>query len=174
MSSHYYSPVGGIFVGSLCAIGVFLFSYCGYDRRDKIAGRMACAFAVGVAMFPVRPDENFTETQELIGRFHLFSAAALFLTLAYFCLRLFVLTDKKKMTTEKLRRNKVYRTCGWTILGCIAAIGVVEWLFENPYSPYLASRVKEFSPVFWLEAIAVVAFGMSWLTKGEAILADED
>ena len=28
------------------------------------------------------------------------------------------------------------------------------------------------APVYWLEAIAVVAFGISWLIKGEFILAD--
>jgi hypothetical protein len=28
-------------------------------------------------------------------------------------------------------------------------------------------------PVFWLESIAVVAFGISWLVKGEAIFKDQ-
>jgi hypothetical protein len=31
----------------------------------------------------------------------------------------------------------------------------------------------KFSPLFWLEAVAVFAFGVSWLTKGEVILADK-
>jgi len=30
------------------------------------------------------------------------------------------------------------------------------------------------NPVFWLEAAALVAFGVSWLVKGEALLADKD
>ena len=30
-----------------------------------------------------------------------------------------------------------------------------------------------FHVVFWLEAVAIVAFGISWLTKGEAILKDD-
>jgi hypothetical protein len=30
-----------------------------------------------------------------------------------------------------------------------------------------------FNPVFWLETIAILAFGVSWLTKGEAILKDD-
>jgi hypothetical protein len=31
------------------------------------------------------------------------------------------------------------------------------------------SPVKRLDPVFWLESDAIVAFGMSWFTKGEAI-----
>jgi len=33
--------------------------------------------------------------------------------------------------------------------------------------------LQNFKPVFWLEALSVVSFGVSWLTKGEAILGDE-
>ena len=29
------------------------------------------------------------------------------------------------------------------------------------------------NPVFWLESLAIVAFGVSWFVKGEAILKDE-
>jgi hypothetical protein len=34
--------------------------------------------------------------------------------------------------------------------------------------------VERFEPRFWLESIAIVVFGISWLTKGEAILKDQD
>jgi hypothetical protein len=34
--------------------------------------------------------------------------------------------------------------------------------------------VERFEPRFWLESIAIVAFGISWLTKGEAILKDQE
>ena len=32
--------------------------------------------------------------------------------------------------------------------------------------------VRDTRAVFWLEALAIVAFGVSWLVKGEAILKD--
>jgi hypothetical protein len=35
------------------------------------------------------------------------------------------------------------------------------------------ATIRELDPVFWLESLAVVAFGVSWLTKGEMILKDE-
>lgn len=34
--------------------------------------------------------------------------------------------------------------------------------------------VKRLDPVFRLESLAVVAFGVSWLTKGESILKDHE
>jgi hypothetical protein len=34
--------------------------------------------------------------------------------------------------------------------------------------------VKRLRPVFWLESLAIVAFGVSWLTKGQAILRDRE
>jgi hypothetical protein len=55
ISAYYYTAMGDVLVGSLCAIGVFLLSYQGYERADQIAGRLACVSAVGVALFPVAP-----------------------------------------------------------------------------------------------------------------------
>jgi hypothetical protein len=42
----------GVLAGSLWAIGIFLMSYRGYQKRDEMAGRLACVFALGVALFP--------------------------------------------------------------------------------------------------------------------------
>ncbi|WP_394992285.1 hypothetical protein [Emticicia sp.] len=52
ISDYYHTRMRDIFVGTLCAIALFLFSYKGYDKRDNIAGTLACFFALGVAIFP--------------------------------------------------------------------------------------------------------------------------
>lgn len=165
VSSYYYSSMGDVFVGSLCAIAVFLMSYRGYERRDDFAGNLACIFALGVALFPTTPEAGATARQDMIGALHLFFAAGLLLTLAYFSLALFRLTSANP-TPQKLQRNKVYTACGYTILACVALCAVVKLMPGN-------ALLLKFSPVFWFEAVAVVAFGVSWLTKGEAILADK-
>ncbi|HLR04902.1 MAG TPA: hypothetical protein VK117_03760, partial [Pyrinomonadaceae bacterium] len=104
---------------------------------------------------------------KLFGAIHLTCAALLFLTLAYFSLCLFRKTDPTKPPTpQKRRRNVVYALCGYAILGSILLIATFKAL------PGLAP-FQQLTPVFWLEALAVVSFGVSWLTKGEAILADE-
>ena len=52
--------------------------------------------------------------------------------------------------------------------GCIALIAIYSFLPESITAP-----LKSVNLIFWLETIAVLAFGVSWLTKGEAILKDE-
>src|SRR3954465_1447801 len=52
ISDYYGTPMGDGFGGLLFAIGLFLFSYRGFNWRDELAGKIACAFAVGVALFP--------------------------------------------------------------------------------------------------------------------------
>src|SRR2546423_1519045 len=44
LSSYYYTNMGDVFVGGLCAIGIFLMSCRGYDHRDALAGHLACLF----------------------------------------------------------------------------------------------------------------------------------
>lgn len=165
MSRYYYTVAGDFFVGSLCAIGVFLLSYKGYERTDDLAGDLACVFAVGVALFPTSP-ENPTSLQRWIGVLHYAAAAGMFGTLAFFSLVLFRKTDcVGKMPLRKRQRNVVYTACGFTILGCIALLAALAFAPQD-------APVRAWRPVFWLEAIAVVAFGISWITKGETILKD--
>src|SRR6266849_4469895 len=167
ISCYYYTDMRNVFVGSLCAIGVFLMSTRGYDRRDEIAGILACVFAIGVAFFPTTPYMCATSRDKLIVTMHLSFAALLFLTLAYFSFALFTKTaPDKNPTRQKLQRNTVYRVCGYTILASIFLMFVVAL-------PAVKTVVERLTPVFWLESLAVVAFGVSWLTKGETILKDQ-
>jgi len=166
ISAYYYTSMRDVFVGSLCAIGVFLLSYRGYDRVDDLTGNLACVFAVGLALFPTAPASSASAAQVVVGYVHLALASAYFLTLAYFSLALFTKTDPAKpMTARKKQRNLVYTVCGYTILVSIALV-VVDFAFLKH------SGVQALDPVFWLESAAVLAFGISWLTKGEAILGD--
>jgi len=166
ISAYYYTSMRDVFVGSLCAIGVFLLSYRGYEPVDDRAGNLACLFAVGVALCPTAPSTGVSAAQRLVGALHLTFASAFFLTLAYFCLVLFTKTNPaRQMTERKKERNIVYMVCGYTILACIGLVLVDVAFFRD-------SAVQAMDPVFWLESAAVLAFGVSWLTKGEAILAD--
>jgi hypothetical protein len=167
ISGYYYTVMRNVFVGSLCAIGVFLMSCRGYDWKDEFAANLACVFAIGVALFPTTPYVGATSREEFIGKLHLSFAALLFLTFAYFSLALFTKTAPDKTPTrQKLQRNIVYRVCGYTVLACILLIAVVAL---TPVR-YLVGRL---TPVFWLESAAIVAFGVSWLPKGETILKDQ-
>jgi uncharacterized membrane protein YobD (UPF0266 family) len=173
ISSYYHTGMRNVFVGTLCVIGFFLFSYKGHRKpgdKDNLAGNLGCIFAVGVALFPTTPDVGAASTARLIGYVHFAFAALFFLTLIYFSFFLFTKTHADKTPTRrKLYRNKIYKACGITMFVCIVLIFIYKVLpdsFSFVFAPY--------KPVYWLEALAVFSFGISWLTKGEAIMKDED
>lgn len=166
VSSYYYTGMRDVFVGTLFAIGFFLFSYKGYGRPDNLAGNVGWVSAVGAALFPTAPDE--AESLGFSGIAHFVFAAVFLLTLIYFSLFLFTKTDPDKPPTRrKLQRNMVYKVSGYVMSLCIVLIVVYFLLPDQTAAP-----LERLHPVFWLEAVAVVAFGISWLTKGEAILGD--
>jgi hypothetical protein len=169
ISDYYYTPMGNFLVGSLCAIAMFLMSCRGYDWQDELAGYLACAFALGVAFCPTTPpgNPNPTALQNALGNAHEICAAAMFLVLAFFCLVLFRRTGKNgRPTPRKLLRNRVYAICGWTIVGCMVTM-------VSLHIPAFASLVEHINMLLIFESIALEAFGIAWLTKGEAILKDE-
>jgi len=189
ISAYYHTDMRNFFVGLLCAIALFLFTYTGYDSTDATAGNIGCIFALGVAFFPTSYsgpiNSCITEITEngIISTIHFTSAAGLFLTLAYFSICRFTKTKKEpenclksfcfkksdqRPTGRKLTRNRIYLTCGLIMIGCIILISVYKALGTSSQGQSL-SKLK---PIFWLETIALWAFGVSWLTKGRTIYAD--
>ena len=166
MSGYYYTDVRGILVGSLCAIGVFLFAYRGYDGWDNILTNSAGVFAVGVALFPTAPVNPSPRARD-IGYVHFACAGLLFAVLAVIALWLFTKTGPDtERGTQKKRRDLVYRTCGIVIALCLVLVPIESLVIGAP--------IQRFRPLFWLEAVAVVAFGIAWLVKGQVILKDEN
>jgi drug/metabolite transporter (DMT)-like permease len=159
ISDYYSLRTRDVLVGTLFAVGWFLFTYHGYDRRDDIAGNLACVFALGIALFP-------NSGGPLEQRVHFISATAFFAVLSYFSIVLFTKTAGHP-TAMKRARNVVYRVCGGVMLACIVFIAIYFLFLQQT----AVSRVK---PVFWLESTALWAFGWSWFVKGETLLKDPE
>lgn len=160
ISDYYSGRTGDLFVGALFTIAWFLFAYRGAERQDDIAGDFAWLFALGVALIPHDDPAPWSMV-------HFISAGALFLTLAYFSLVLFTKTGGTiaQMTPEKVKRNRVYKVCGVVMLACVATIGAVKL----GYFTFTAGPIP---PVFLLETLALEAFGISWMVKGETVWRD--
>jgi hypothetical protein len=184
ISAYFHTGMREVFVGSLCAIAVFLVCYKGYERRDNIAANVAGVSSFLIAVFPT--PERSREAGDTggaaidsatlfsganaadpayVGVVHFAAAAVFFGTLAVMSLFLFTLTDKAHPTPEKKQRNRVYVLCGWVILTSLVVIAIGKgffgaWWDQRPLT-------------FWLETVMVVFFGISWLTKAEVILRDE-
>lgn len=157
--SDYYdnSTAGDILVGVLFSLAFFLVSYKGYARIDSITANLGCAFALGVALFPT------TSKNTLIHYAHFAFAFLLFSVFIFFSLYLF----RKSVphpTKQKKNRNRVYLVCGILMILCILGIAVSQ-IFEVDPNLHL---------VFWLESIALVSFGFSWITKAEVLFHDEN
>lgn len=173
LSHYYYTNARDYFVGCLCAVALFMYSYKGYDAKENILGNLACLLALCVAFSPTSVDANdltaCIKTQvhnPPYSTIHFVAAASLFLLLAYYSLFLFT-KSKGEPTPEKLKRNRLYRICGWIMVVCIVMIA----LYYN--IPSLNSGLKEYTPVFWLEGLALASFGLSWLVKGKTLLKDK-
>lgn len=168
ISAFYYTHMGNWFVGTLCALAVFFLSYnikpLPGHHVDKYITRGTSVMAVMVAMFPTTssmPDQSGASMW--VGRVHITCATALFALLGALSMFFFTKFDPSAgMTARKVQRNRLYRACGATIFGCIVLIAVV----------YATSVPESWHSVFFLESIAVVAFGVSWLVKGGVGLTD--
>ena len=82
---------------------------------------------------------------------------------------LFTKSASENLTGEKINRNRIYKTCGYIMLICILLIFFIDKYFTD-----LESVLEEYNYVFWLEAIALWAFGFSWFVKGEGCFKDCD
>lgn len=170
--SHYYFTItGNLFIGILSSVALFLFTYKGYDKRDHVSTSLAGFFALLIALFPTNDSSSHScaiihlDDSTVRASIHYVAAGSFFLTIALISFFLFTKSRGRK-TKEKKIRNKIYRTCGIIILTCIIAIGCISWFTGEP------DGNNKFKPVFWLEWIALLAFGISWLVKGEIVLKD--
>jgi hypothetical protein len=169
ISDYYYTPMRDYYVGALCAIGAFLASSRGYELLDEVTGYLAGLFAFCVAFFPSFNPRGvrYTRLDVEFGYAHTAFAALLFLMLAYICIFLFRKSSPEKpITRRKRNRNHLYGICGLILIVCMVALVslTVRATVERRHpSPWL----------FWFEALALAAFGVAWLTKGEGILRDK-
>ena len=170
ISDYYYTKMGDVFVGCLFAIGVFLWSYEGYDEGpDNKVGNIACIGAIGTALFPTTPDCP-SLVQEVIGYFHYLFAVGFLGALAFFSIYLFTKTNKDNPTPEKLFRNKIYKYCGYAIAGSIITMIV----FVGTKKIFNYSIPEWLDVIFWLETVAVMSFGFSWIVKGNTLFRDQE
>ena len=168
MSSYYHTPLRDIFVGTLCAIGVFLFCYRGYDWIENWSANIGGAAALGIALFPLDAGSDPLIQKSLVGYLHMLSGGVFFLTLAVYSLYHFPRDSGIEEEPHLRERNFVYRISGIVILLCMMAMATYLFL----PSESLKETLNRFNLLFWLEWIAVWSFASAWLAKGRAMVAD--
>lgn len=163
VSAYYYTGAVAAFVGILFALGVFLFTYRGYNneyrRRDRVAAIVAGSTAFLVAFCPTSAPNDLSVPSwwtPRTGTIHYISAVILFCAFSFFSLFLFPKSKVgggKPLPLDKQARNWIYILCGIAMVVCMLWAG----------SAYFTG-----APIFWPEALALEFFAVSWLVKGRA------
>lgn len=175
ISNYYHTKMRNVFVGFLFALSLFLWTYKGYSssKWDNRLGNISCFLGLGVVFFPTAVTQAELTTcissisdNGIVGVLHLIFAASFFICLAFFSISIFT-KGVTQATTQKIKRNLLYKICGYAMLVNIAIMAIYVVFLRKPYP-----NLEQYSPVFWLEAISLWAFGLSWLTKGGLLFKD--
>ncbi len=177
ISHYYYTRAGTVFTIVVSLLAIFLIVYKGYTPVDFYLSLTAGVFALFVLLFPT---SNLCDQQDILGGycitilpvsearelFHYISAGIFLLCLAAMSLFLFTKSDKPEQERGpgKITRNQIYRICGVTMVVALLIIffgGFLDWIPEDIYDKNQLT--------FWMEAVAVEAFGFSWLVKGKTL-----
>ncbi|QOG02373.1 hypothetical protein [Flavobacterium sp. MDT1-60] len=174
ISHYYFTRACGIFIIIISMLSVFLLIYKGEKSQDFYVSAIAGISSLLLLLFPTdnldKEIYSVSVTTLNISDFRMyfhFACAGIFLmALAYMSAFLFTKSDvpSKMRGKRKKIRNRIYRTCAVLIVLAILTIIICKQFFNDIYSSYPIT--------FWMEVVAVEAFGFSWLVKGEAILQD--
>lgn len=196
MSGYYYTHMRNVFVGALCALGVFLVAYAGYDDVDRWTTNIAGLCAIGVAFFPTKPAvcaadartcvapavRHLSAGQQAVGDIHLFFAAVTFIALGLMALRF---TKSAATPGGQAPMARIQLELGWAgsgtdrrspkkqrnIIYRACGVTILSCVALAAASNLLPASVKAHWPwLFLFEALAVFAFGVSWFVKGQTLL----
>lgn len=180
ISAFYYTHMGDVLVGTLCAIGIFLFAYKGYARRrgevlsDKWLARSAGLGAMGVALFPVHPAAHQPQLAQIstinLGiehhpdLLHFASAAVFFACMALFCICVFTKGSRDEHGAPLWDADRViYTSCGGLIIAAMLA------MLPYSLSDNIKATLAPYNYIFFCETIGVFAFATAWLCKGKGL-----
>ena len=174
LSAYYHSGVRDVFVGSLCAIGVFLIAYRAFEKNlDNLLSTLAGIGAILVAVFPTGrpPIGNIPQTplQQALGEgvvktVHFTGATLFIICCAFVCISFGRREDERGQDRANAQGKAhlppqvwmwIHRTCGWLILAALAIV-----ILTN-----VIGRFDDHSLLYG-EIFSIYAFGISWFLKG--------
>ena len=155
-ATYFIAPCIAPFMIILGSAAILLFAYDGYDKVDDIINTVAAVFGLCVCLFPCAATrEPYIGTFQLpaltSNTIHMISAVGFFGILAYNSCFQFT-KGVADPTPNKKKRNVIFRVCG---IGMI-----VSFLLMVPINIFAI-----YGGTWLVEAIALVFFGISWLTK---------
>lgn len=180
LSHYYFTRAASVFCVVVSLMAIFLIIYKGKEPIDFYLSVIAGAFAFLLVLFPTdniarccdaATPYSLTNLNESGTRvlFHYISAAIFLFCLAIMSIFVFTKSDKTTatMTLNKKKRNLIFRICGIIMIIAMLIVFIGGFFGVIPPDVYNAYNIT-----FWMETIAIEAFGFSWLTKGGAVIKD--
>lgn len=159
ISESYHHQARDWFVGLLFAVAALFFSFKGENGRERRLTVLASVCAMLVAVAPCDCGRGST----LLSAFHFPAAAGVFGVMGYFCWRFRKTARGKSAAYPEARRR------AWVYTACLAGMGVCA-VMAVAYA-VAQQRLDAAFPnyVFWLEAMGLMSFGVSWLTASRTL-----
>lgn len=153
ISAYYHTPLRDVFVGSLFAIGAFLYLYKGFSTTEDFILDAAGICAVGVALLPTSCPPRLKCDVFTAPFWHGASAILFFILIALICLaEAFGFLPR----STKLR----FFTVMYIILGvAMIALPLSVWLFYRENDIF----------IFKLEYVAICVFSFYWILKSTEV-----
>ncbi len=174
ISFYYYSNMRDFFVGLMAVVSMFLITYKGYSRLDDAVTTSSGVMGLGLTLFPCMFSAGsadrvgiFLLRQELSDTIHVTCAGLFFILLALNSIFLFTRSSHKKseFTFKKKIRNIIYISCGIIMLVSLLLLLVLTLVLGK-------EAIDQYKIPLVLEIVMLLAFGISWLIKGETLLRD--
>jgi hypothetical protein len=167
ISAYYFAPLANkweysvypgrvLFVGTLFALGSFLYLYRGFSKREDIALNLAGLCALGVALFPMYPEVHYIPFSNVL---HFSFAILLFICMAYTAI--FCHEETLRWVTDENRRMRykvAYHAIGW-FMGLFPLVGLILAMIFDATQRH----------VFWIEAAGIWTFAAYWFTKSQEL-----
>ena len=162
ISAFYHTGMRNLFVGSLCAVGSFLYLYKGFNEKENIALNFAGVFALGVAFFPTTIPEgiknasvNYLPDMPFTAPYlHGICAVLFFILIAYVCIACGKYTVAL-IEDEKTRKKylNIYKVIG--VLMVVFPVLAVVFTFRSAGDYW----------IFIFEFAAIWVFALFWIAK---------
>jgi hypothetical protein len=179
ISHFYYSTVGELFTGALCAVSLFLFCYRGYPKPqygkyhfvpgDNFMANLAATMALLIVVFPTTTEETITDnfrsfvSGTCASMIHYIAAAIFFTILALFTFVNFRRT-KSPEDFGTMKSHPIYKWCGIVMMVCLVILFTIYILSKANVDVEWADAINL---TYWLETVMLLAFGISWTVKSE-------
>lgn len=164
ISSSYHTVARDYFVGLLFVAGAMMFVYNGHSMKESIVSKVAGLCAILIAVFPTAAGGCASPESSFV---HGAASILFFLILTYFCFGPFR-DNTKGQVGKSGKRAKLYAICGSIMGGCLIAAVITNFTLS-------CEVINDLRIIYWVEGIALSAFGVAWIVSGKVIpqLTDE-